>query len=930
MCQVLDEAAGASTTMLCHVAVTRLPSKSKPKPKPKPKSKPTPQTTRVGSVELSPMANESSAEFAARIERAKGRQGTYTIENARYAKGKKIVRTPGDGTGLKTRAARLAQAKGIGGRWTNREKGYVMSPSAASRFEKLFREGWDANFMNDDLVPPETEPETETPVVGRADFEERKAARIARTKTRAAKAEAEAKAQYERSHAITSGIPMGQPILVGHHSEKRHRRDIKKSHAAMGKSVAATRQAETLKRRAASAESSHAISSDDPQALEKLDARIAQLEAERDQIKETSRLLRKGDPETTERFKRKYGRLSDAELRQGVPSYVLSNLGANIRRLRERRAQLAKSAVKPTRAPLARGDWTLSENQEINRVQLKGPRPDRAGKEILKRAGFRWAPSETAWQRQLNERGWYQGEQALGKLAPITAPPPPAVVPPASPSASTNASPIQELREHLDAWHRTTPGSDSRRKLGAIILRAFEKYPSLRDQFPAPLLKTIRLQSGDDQFAKMDRSYQFKLLEEIRSMLDGPRREYYQTADAVRAGARAHPAFRDASDATIDTARQRVLGERAARTASPSPSPTTAGGSLHQRIAGALGWPLEETHKFSLAALRDLVRPVNPALADEMSRSLQSGGHLVGSSAPPAATQPPTGPGSVIVDGRAQVAGAILKTQAAELLGGFRLKQYDPTEIVFEGVVGYKSPYSAHQSDSLRNLYIESRYTPGSGGYKDELAKRLADILKPGTTTTTNYVRVKIGGSFGRASSGIDPLTARVRLSFPKEIRASSARDLPGAAQLKGTKSALSKLASRPMQRATWTRGLEPNEAPKSLSVTVKSDVAPAPAGKGPQKSISIKQVDGSFQRVKGEVHGPVGIHSTGKHVFVVTDLGTGMAVSRFDSKAAALRLATWIGAHLDVYTRSVAAMTGGPADAQALDQVRKAIKEAK
>jgi hypothetical protein len=42
---------------------------------------------------------------------------------------------------------------------------------------------------------------------------------------------------FQQSHDITKHIPLGQPILVGHHSEKRHRRDLDKSWNAMGKSV---------------------------------------------------------------------------------------------------------------------------------------------------------------------------------------------------------------------------------------------------------------------------------------------------------------------------------------------------------------------------------------------------------------------------------------------------------------------------------------------------------------------------------------------------------------------------------------------------------------------------------------------------------------------------------------------------------------------
>ncbi len=55
-----------------------------------------------------------------------------------------------------------------------------------------------------------------------------------------------------------------------------------------------------------------------------------------------------------------------------------------------------------------------------------------------------------------------------------------------------------------------------------------------------------------------------------------------------------------------------------------------AGGTMHERAAKALGWSVADTQSMSLAALRELVRPVNPQLAGEMSRAIQSGSHIKG------------------------------------------------------------------------------------------------------------------------------------------------------------------------------------------------------------------------------------------------------------------------------------------------------------
>lgn len=68
--------------------------------------------------------------------------------------------------------------------------------------------------------------------------------RADRRRSWAASAEDKSDKYYQQSHDITKNIPMGQPILVGHHSERRHRRDLDKSWNAMGKSVEFSKKAE--------------------------------------------------------------------------------------------------------------------------------------------------------------------------------------------------------------------------------------------------------------------------------------------------------------------------------------------------------------------------------------------------------------------------------------------------------------------------------------------------------------------------------------------------------------------------------------------------------------------------------------------------------------------------------------------------------------
>ena len=87
-----------------------------------------------------------------------GPDGTCTIRPARYAKGKVAIECPGWHQ-MKTRAARICNAKGMGGRYTNRERAYIVSKAAAARFVKLYADGWDANIVTWQLSPPRTHAE---------------------------------------------------------------------------------------------------------------------------------------------------------------------------------------------------------------------------------------------------------------------------------------------------------------------------------------------------------------------------------------------------------------------------------------------------------------------------------------------------------------------------------------------------------------------------------------------------------------------------------------------------------------------------------------------------------------------------------------------------------------------------------------------------
>lgn len=67
-----------------------------------------------------------------------------------------------------------------------------------------------------------------------------------RAEARAERATGVADAGYAAARQIMSFIPPGQPILVGHHSEGRHRRDLKRIDSNMSKAVEAGKLADRL------------------------------------------------------------------------------------------------------------------------------------------------------------------------------------------------------------------------------------------------------------------------------------------------------------------------------------------------------------------------------------------------------------------------------------------------------------------------------------------------------------------------------------------------------------------------------------------------------------------------------------------------------------------------------------------------------------
>jgi len=183
-----------------------------------------------------------------------------------------------------------------------------------------------------------------------------------------------------------TGIPFGQPILVGHHSERAHRRAIAKMDSQLRKGFEASGKADYYKEKANIVANSTIISSDDPEAITKLRDKLDKLEDRRTKIKAFNIKARK---EGTEQ----------------APSYMLQNLSGNIRTVKLRIQQQIKKSQSIDKEYFI-NDVRVEENVNDNRIRIHfDGKPSQEMINKLKNNGFRWSPFNTAWQRQLNDTG---------------------------------------------------------------------------------------------------------------------------------------------------------------------------------------------------------------------------------------------------------------------------------------------------------------------------------------------------------------------------------------------------------------------------------------------------------------------------------------------------------------------------------------------
>jgi hypothetical protein len=152
----------------------------------------------------------------------------------------------------------------------------------------------------------------------------------------------------------------------------------------------------------------HGISNDDPEAADKLREKIAELEAASERMRLANICVRKNNLDGLLKLDYTHeeaGQLMRPDFagRRGYPSYALANNNSNCRRYKERLASIEAKAARID-AVEDIGLVTVEMAPADNRVRVRFPeKPPSNVIGALKTAGFRWAPSEGAWQRQYSD-----------------------------------------------------------------------------------------------------------------------------------------------------------------------------------------------------------------------------------------------------------------------------------------------------------------------------------------------------------------------------------------------------------------------------------------------------------------------------------------------------------------------------------------------
>lgn len=172
------------------------------------------------------------------------------------------------------------------------------------------------------------------------------------------------------------------------------------------------------------------IKSDDERAIEKLEEKLEDMKKLQEDMKVANKALRLKDKEAGNDQLREMGYSEESieELRKpdylgrvGYPNFQLSNNNANIHRVEERLKRL-KAVKERGSSEQEYKTFKMVENTEAMRYQIIfDGKPDAEIRTLLKSNGFKWAPSQGAWQRQITSNGKWALKKVVEKLKEMEA-----------------------------------------------------------------------------------------------------------------------------------------------------------------------------------------------------------------------------------------------------------------------------------------------------------------------------------------------------------------------------------------------------------------------------------------------------------------------------------------------------------------------------
>jgi hypothetical protein len=137
------------------------------------------------------------------------------------------------------------EIRALGGVWQADKKQYIVPESKRDQVAALI------GTRKIEVFDGEAPDNSFEPLAGDAlrAYRQAKADRKAeRIQTRADKKSALAESLFEKEHRIADMIPFGQPVLCGHHSQRRHERDIERMNNLSAKACTAYQEGQHLAR----------------------------------------------------------------------------------------------------------------------------------------------------------------------------------------------------------------------------------------------------------------------------------------------------------------------------------------------------------------------------------------------------------------------------------------------------------------------------------------------------------------------------------------------------------------------------------------------------------------------------------------------------------------------------------------------------------